>query len=200
MTTVYKSGCLEVIVGPMKSGKSAIFIRRFMELGYSDYKWITFKPAVNTREPGVASRAFDVKLEAIVIDENSPELILKYLKEKQYNFVGIDEAHFFDNHLVDIIDILLKEGYHVIVSGLILSFRGEPFGPMPWLVGRADEVTSLTAICDVDGCNHRATRSQRLINGEPAPYNSPLIVIEDQSKIETYEARCVIHHIVLEKQ
>ncbi len=200
MTIVYKPGCLEVIFGPMKSGKSAIFIRRFKELEYSDYKLIIFKPAVNTRELGVSSRAFDVKLEAIVIDEKNPELIFEYLKKKQYNIVGIDEAHFFDNHLVDVIDILLKEGYHVIVSGLMLSFRGEPFGPMPWLVGRADEVTSLTAICDVDGCNHRATRSQRLINGEPAPYNSPLVVIEDQSKIETYEARCVIHHIVLKNQ
>ena len=109
------------------------------------------------------------------------------------------EVHFFDTRLVDVIDTLLKNSYHVIASGLMLDFRGEPFGPTPWLIGRANEITRLTAICDVFGCNRRATRTQRLINGDPAPYNSPLVVIEDQGKIETYEARCIIHHIVPKK-
>lgn len=200
MTMVYNPGCLEVIFGPMKSGKSAIFIRRFKELEYSNFRCVIFKPAVNIREAGIASRAFNIKLEAIVIDESHPKSILKHLKDKKYKFIGIDEAHFFDVSLVDIIDKLLKEEYHVIVSGLLLNFRGEPFGPMPWLAGRADKVMNLTAICDVDGCNRQATRSQRLINGKPAPYNSPTVLIEDQSAIETYEARCAIHYIVPEKE
>lgn len=200
MSLVYKSGYLEVIFGPMKSGKSEMFIRFFKELEYSNCAWVTFKPAVNTRENGIASRAFDLKLKAIAIDEKHPELMFEYLKEKKYKIVGIDEVHFFDTRLVDVIDTLLKNSYHVIASGLMLDFRGEPFGPTPWLIGRANEITRLTAICDVFGCNRRATRTQRLIEGEPAPYDSPLVVIEDQSRIESYEARCFIHHIVPKKE
>jgi len=200
MSKVYKSGCLEVIFGPMKSGKSETFIILFKELGHSNIEWITFKPAVNTREKGITSRTFDLKLEAIVIDEDHPEQIFEYLKVKDYKIIGIDEAQFFDIRLVDIVDTLLENNYHVIVSGLMLNFRGEPFGPMPWLVGRANNITRLTAICDMHGCNRRATRTQRLINGSPAPYDSPLVVIEDQGKNETYEARCAIHHIVPKKE
>lgn len=196
MPRVYKPGYLEAIFGPMKSGKSEVFIILFKELGHSNHEWVTFKPAVNIREKGIASRTFNLSLEAIVIDEDHPELIFEHLKEKENKIVGIDEAQFFDNSLVDIVDTLLKKRYHVIVSGLMLNFRGEPFGPMPWLVGRANKVTRLTGICDVHGCNRRATRTQRLINGEPAPYNSPVVVIEGEGETETYETRCVIHHIV----
>ncbi|MFW9904940.1 MAG: thymidine kinase [Candidatus Thorarchaeota archaeon] len=196
MCQVYKPGYLEVIFGPMKSGKSAVFIIFFKKLEYSNYNWVIFKPAVNIREEGIASRAFNLNLEAIVVDEDHPELILEHLKERNPKIIGIDEAHFFDNRLVEIVDELLKEQYHIIISGLLLNFRGEPFGPMPWLIGRADKVTRLTSICDVFGCNRGATRTQRLINGEPAPYDSPVVVIEGQGKPETYETRCVIHHIV----
>lgn len=196
MSHVYKPGYLEVIFGPMKSGKSEVFIMLFKKLEYSNHKFVAFKPAVNVREVGISSRTFKLNLEAIVIDENHPELILEHLRELNPKIVGIDEAQFFDNHLVEVIDTLLKDSYHVIVSGLLLNFRGEPFGPMPWLVGRADKVTRLTGVCDVQGCNRGATRTQRLINGEPAPYDSPVVVIEGQGKTETYETRCVIHHIV----
>jgi thymidine kinase len=196
MSQVYKPGYLEVIFGPMKSGKSEVFILLFKKLEYSNHNWVAFKPAVNIREVGIASRTFNLSLEAIVIDENHPELIFDHLKELNPKIIGIDEAQFFDNHLVDVVDTLLKGSYHIIVSGLLLNFRGEPFGPMPWLVGRADKVTRLTGICDVQGCNRGATRTQRLINGEPAPYNSPVVVIEGQGETETYETRCVIHHIV----
>ncbi|MFX0049960.1 MAG: thymidine kinase [Candidatus Hodarchaeota archaeon] len=196
MSKVYKPSYLEVIIGPMKSGKTEEFIRIFKELEHSDYECVAFKPAVNIREEGIASRTFNINLKAIVIDENKPELIFNHLNAKPYKIIGIDEAQFFNKSLVDIIDTLLKERYHVIVSGLLLSFRGEPFGPMPWIVGRANEITRLTAICDVPGCNRRATRTQRLINGEPALYSSPLVSIEGQTKVETYEARCVLHHAV----
>ncbi|MFX0211681.1 MAG: thymidine kinase [Candidatus Hodarchaeota archaeon] len=196
MSKVYKPSYLEVIIGPMKSGKTEEFIRIFKELEHSDYECVAFKPAVNIREEGIASRSFNINLEAIVIDENKPELIFEYLKVRTYKIIGIDEAQFFNENLVEVVDTLLRERYHVIVSGLLLSFRGEPFGPMPWIVGRANEITRLTAICDVPGCNRRATRTQRLINGEPALYSSPLVSIEGQEEIETYEARCVLHHTV----
>ena len=137
-----------------------------------------------------------VEYHGIAIDEEHPELIFKYLKDKYYRIIGIDEAHFFDVRLVEVIDTLLIRRYHIIISGLMLNFRGEPFGPMPWLIGRANNVMRLTGICDVNGCNRRATRTQRLINGEPASYDSPVVEIEGQGKDITYETRCVIHHIV----
>ena len=196
MPTVYKCGYLKVIFGPMKSGKSYEIIRIFKELEFSDCKWIVFKPAVNIREKGIASRTFDLSLNAIVIDENDPALIFNYINEKEHKIIGIDEAQFFNTSLVYVVDDFLKKGFHIIISGLMLDFRGEPFGPMPWLVGRANEIMRLTAICDVRGCNRRATRTQRLIEGEPAPFSSPLVVIEGQTKNETYETRCVFHHIV----
>ncbi len=199
MSMVYKSGYLKVIFGPMKSGKSGRFIRIFKELEFSENKWKAFKPAVNTREKGIVSRAFDLFLEATVVNENSPELILEHLQEDQFKIIGIDEAQFFNNRLVEVVDRLLRDKYHVIVSGLMLNFRGEPFGPMPYIIGRSNEITRLTAICDTPGCDQRATRTQRLIRGKPAQYDSPLVVIEGQGEIETYEARCVNHHYVQRK-
>ncbi|MHA1976726.1 MAG: thymidine kinase [Candidatus Hodarchaeales archaeon] len=196
MPEIYKPGYLEAIFGPMKSGKSEYLIRMFNELRYSDIRGIVFKPAVNTREPGIASRGSDMQLEAIIVDEKHPEEILSYLNTFECKFVGVDEAQFFADNLVHVIEQLLKKEYHVIVCGLLLSFRGEPFGPMPSLVGRAHHVTRLTAICEYPNCNHWAVLTQRLINGKPCPYNSPLVLIENTGQSETYEPRCVNHHQV----
>ena len=180
----------------MKSGKSEYLIRMFNELRYSDIKGIVFKPAVNTREPGIASRGSDMQLEAFIIDEKHPEEILSQLDTLDCKFVGVDEAQFFADNLVEVIEQLLHKEYHVIVCGLLLSFRGEPFGPMPSLVGRANRVTRLTAICEYPNCNHWAVLTQRLINGKPSPYNSPLVLIEGSGQSEIYEPRCVNHHQV----
>jgi len=196
MPEIYKPGYLEAIFGPMKSGKSEYLIRMFNELRYSDIKGIVFKPAVNTRETGIASRGSDMQLEAIVVDEKHPEEILSYLDGLECKFVGVDEAQFFTDDLVDVIQQLIRKEYHVIVCGLLLSFRGEPFGPMASLVGRAHRVTRLTAICEYPNCNHHAVLTQRLIDGKPSPYNSPLVLIEDSGQSETYEPRCVNHHRV----
>ena len=199
MPEIYKPGYLEAIFGPMKSGKSEYLIRMFNELRYSDIKGIVFKPAVNTREPGIASRGSDMQLEAIVIDEKYPEKILSHLETLECKFVGIDEAQFFTDNLVDVVEDLIKKEYHVIVCGLLLSFRGEPFGPMPSLVGRANHVTRLTAICEYPNCNHWAVLTQRLIDGKPSPYDSPLVFIEKSGQSDNYEPRCINHHQVPKK-
>ncbi len=180
----------------MKSGKSEYLIRMFNELRYSDIKGIVFKPAVNTRERGIASRGSDMQLDAIIVDENNPAEILSYLESLDCKFVGVDEAQFFADDLVEVIEELLQKDYHVIVCGLLLSFRGEPFGPMPSLVGRAHHVTRLTAICEFPNCNRWAVLTQRLLDGKPSPYNSPLVLIENSGQSETYEPRCVNHHQV----
>jgi thymidine kinase len=109
------------------------------------------------------------------------------------DIVAIEEGQFFDEALPEVVEALAASGKQVIVTGLDRDFRGIPFGTMPRLLALADQVTKLTAICMV--CGEPATRTQRLIDGEPAPADSPLIVIGGLGD-ETYEARCRLHHVV----
>ena len=103
--------------------------------------------------------------------------------------VAIDEAQFFDHEIPEVVRRLADRGIRVIVAGLNLDFRGEPFGSMPELLARADEITTLHAICMV--CGEDASRTQRLINGAPARYDEPIILV---GAAEAYEARCREHH------
>jgi thymidine kinase len=105
--------------------------------------------------------------------------------------VAIDEAQFFDNSLIELCSQLAARGIRVIVAGLDLDFRGEPFGPMPEIMAKADYLDKLQAICSV--CSKDATRSQRLINGQPAQYDDPVILVGAQ---EAYEPRCRHCHTV----
>ncbi len=109
------------------------------------------------------------------------------------DIVAIEEGQFFDAGLPDVAERLAESGKQVLITGLDRDFRGIPFGSMPRLMALADQVTKLTAICVV--CGEPATRTQRLIDGEPAPADSPLIVIGGMGD-ETYEARCRLHHEV----
>jgi thymidine kinase len=105
--------------------------------------------------------------------------------------VGIDEAQFFDADLIDVIRNLVDRGIRVIVGGLDMDFRGEAFGPMPLLMAQAESVDKLQAICMI--CGEPASRTQRLVNGKPAHYNDPVVIV---GASEMYEARCRTHHIV----
>jgi thymidine kinase len=109
------------------------------------------------------------------------------------DIVAIEEGQFFDERLPEVVERLAGLGKQVIVTGLDRDFRGIPFGPMPRLLALADQVTKLTAICVM--CGEPATRTQRLIDGQPAPADSPLIVIGGMGD-EAYEARCRLHHAV----
>ena len=105
--------------------------------------------------------------------------------------VGIDEAQFFDSAIVSVSKLLAKRGMRVIVAGLDQDFRGEPFGSMPVLMSLAENVDKLHAICMV--CGEPGTRTQRLVNGNPANYDDPIVII---GASEMYEARCGEHHQV----
>lgn len=111
--------------------------------------------------------------------------------ESSTDVVAIEEAQFFDDGLVEVCNTLADRGLQVIASGLDMDFRGEPFGPMPTLLAEADEVVKLRAICAC--CGRDASRSQRLIDGEPAPASAPTILVGTQ---ESYEARCRHYHEV----
>ena len=116
--------------------------------------------------------------------------IYKYLKDDT-NVIGIDEAQFFSEDIIKIGEDLVSRGIRVIFAGLDTDFRGEPFGSMPILMARAERVDKLHAICMV--CGGAASRTQRLVNGEPAHYDDPLVIVGTS---EMYEARCRKHHIV----
>jgi thymidine kinase len=133
---------------------------------------------------------------SMVVPRNEPVQVLSLARERDADLVGIEEAQFFDDSLIHVVETLRRSGRHVIASGLNLDFAGRPFGSMPELLARADEVTMLSAICVV--CGETATRTQRLVGGRPAAVDDPLIVIGgfDTPAVETYEARCLRHHEV----
>ncbi|HIG95035.1 MAG: thymidine kinase [Parcubacteria group bacterium GW2011_GWF2_40_10] len=187
----FKPGFLEVYCGPMKSGKSKELLNRLDRIKYiSGCKSLLVKPSLDTRDNGIKSRGGDY-LFSQIINYDTPEEILNLMNG--YNVLGIDEVQFFDKGLIKVLESLLKKEINILVSGLDTDFRGEPFGIMPYLMSLANSVTKLSAVCMYNNCGRDATRTQRLIDGIPAPYNAPIILIGDEK--EGYEPRCLQHHI-----
>lgn len=178
-----KDGWIEVICGGMFAGKTEELIRRVTRIKYAKREVIVFKPTIDNRYDIKMVVSHDnSKLDSIPIADSSE--ILKNLNHLPYA-VAIDEAQFFDEGLIEVMERLANSGVRVIVAGLDLDFRGEPFGIMPKILSRAEYVTKLQAICNV--CGDPATRTQRIIDGEPAAYDDPIILV---SASEKYEARC----------
>ncbi len=176
-------GSLTVITGSMFSGKTEELIRRLRRALYARRSVLVFKHALDTRSDLTEIRSHNgVPHEAIAVSK-SGELLEGV--EPETDVVAVEEAQFFDEGIVDTCRRLADSGYGVIVAGLDMDFRGEPFGPMPMLLAEADEVVKLRAICA--RCGRDASRSQRLIDGKPAPASAPTILVGAQ---ETYEARC----------
>ena len=176
-------GSLTVITGSMFSGKTEELIRRLRRALYARRSVQVFKHALDTRSDLTEIRSHNgVPHEAIAVS-TSGELLEGV--EPETDVVAVEEAQFFDAEIVDACRRLADSGYGVIVAGLDMDFRGEPFGPMPMLLAEADEVVKLRAICA--RCGRDASRSQRLIDGKPAPASAPTILVGAQ---ETYEARC----------
>lgn len=178
------AGRLEVICGPMFSGKSEELIRRVRRTIIARQHVLTFKHSLDNRFSFdcIASHSGD-KIDAQAID--APERMLEFTLNNNVDVVAIDEVQFFPNNIIYVIDELIKSGKRVIAAGLDLDFKGLPFGPMAILLPLADEVLKLKAICCV--CGKDAHLSQRLINGKPASYTDPIILVGAQ---ESYQARC----------
>jgi thymidine kinase len=184
-----KSGSIEVICGSMFSGKTEEMIRRLRRAVIAKQKVQVFKPIIDNRYnvEKVTSHA-GIDFEAVPITQSSE--IYGFLRPDT-TVVAIDEAQFFDDGIVGVIDRLANDGLRVVVTGLDMNFRGEPFGCIPILLSKADKVDKLQAICMV--CGEAAGRTQRLVNGKPARYDDPLVVV---GAAEMYEARCRAHHEV----
>lgn len=187
-----QKGWIEIITGPMFAGKSEELIRRLRTLSYAHKKIVSFKPAIDDRYDKTKIASHDGEMfDAYAI--KSAKDIYQFVDDKT-EVVAIDEVQFFGTEVSDIIEDLADKGMRVICAGLDLDFRGEPFGPMPTLLSRAEFVTKLSAACTICGC--AATRTQRLIDGNPANYDDPVILVGAK---ESYQARCRKHHIVPNK-
>lgn len=189
MYVMKQSGWVEVICGSMFSGKSEELIRRVRRTQFAKQKIVVFKPQLDNRYSGEAVVSHNgTSFNAIPIAHSSE--IFQHI-DAEVDVIAIDEVQFFDNEVVNVIQQLADSGYRVITAGLDQDFRGEPFGQMPALMAVAEQVTKLQAVCAV--CGSPASRTQRLINGEPASYYDPVILV---GASEAYEPRCRHHHEV----
>ena len=177
------SGWIEVVCGSMFSGKTEELIRRVRRAQIARQQVQVFKPAIDTRyaRREVASHN-GMQVEAVPVKSTAQ---LQALIEPDTTVVAIDEAQFFDDDVVILCEELADQGTRVIVAGLDMDFRGEPFGPVPTLMARAERVDKLQAICVV--CGGPASRTQRLIDDQPAAYDDPVILVGAN---EVYQARC----------
>lgn len=185
----HHAGRLEVICGSMFSGKTEELIRRVRRAIIAKQTVQVFKPKIDDRYDLAHITSHNGQNIAAAPIEHSRDIMR--LLNAATTVVAIDEVQFFDQDIVPIIEALADKNIRIIVAGLDTDFRGEPFGCMPSLLCKAEEIVKLHAICTV--CGEEASRTQRLVNGEPAKYDDPIIMIGAQ---EAYEARCRLHHSV----
>lgn len=185
----HHNGRLEVITGPMFCGKTDELLRRLRRAIIAKQKIQVFKPGFDIRysnEKVTSHTGNEYKASPI---DNTTEISALLLND--VTVVAIDEAQFFDEEIIPVVQDLVDRGIRVIVAGLDMDFRGDPFGQIPKLLAQAEFVDKLHAICMV--CGEEATRTQRLVEGKPAHYDDPIIIV---GASEIYEARCRIHHQV----
>lgn len=177
-------GRIEVVTGCMFSGKSEEIIRRLRRSQIAGRNVVLIKPRIDTRYE-----------EEYVTSHNGTKMLCVAARNSQdvleisdhYDVVGVDEVQFFNKDIIGSILYIARDRI-VIVSGLDTNYRYEPFGVMPVLLSLADKVDKLTAVCNV--CGEDATKTQRLVDGQPAPFAGPEILV---GGMDTYEARCNTH-------
>ncbi len=167
----------------MFCGKTEELIRRVRRAQIARQKIQVFKPAIDTRYADREVTSHNgLQIEAVPVSDTAE---VRTLIEPDTTVVALDEVQFFDADVVTLCEELANQGRRVIVVGLDMDFRGQPFEPVPALMARAERVDKLQAICVV--CGMPASRTQRLIDGQPAAYNDPVILVGAN---EVYEARC----------
>lgn len=189
-----KQSTIEVICGPMFAGKTDELLRRLNRSSYANIQYLVFKPNTDTRTNNKIVSRNNSQKEAISIDKSID--ILKYLLEQKTmpDLIAIDEAQFFDKDLYLIANELADMNIDVIVSGLDLDFKGEPFETIKNILPYAERITKLTAVCT--DCYNNANRSQRITDNKAALTDDPIIVIGDAEK---YSAKCRHCHVVIKE-
>jgi len=186
---MHHHGSVEVVCGSMFSGKTDELIRRLRRATIARQKVQVFKPAIDNRYDVEKVSSHAGSTFAAIPVGKAADILMKL--DADTTVVGVDEAQFFDAEIVSLVQRLAEGGMRVIVAGLDTDFRAEPFGSMPVLMSIAERVDKLQAICMV--CGEPACRTQRLVNGKPAGYHDPVIIV---GAAEMYEARCRQHHEV----
>ncbi len=164
LNTGKRMGSIEVITGSMFSGKTEELIRRLKRAGFAKQRIEIFKPAIDSRYSEVDVVSHDENSIRSTPVENSSNILLL---SADVDVVGIDEAQFFDKYLVDVVVQLANQGIRVIVAGLDMDFKGNPFGPMPGLMAVADFVTKVHAVCmwcgTVAQFSHRLSEKDQVV-------------------------------------
>ena len=192
MYHLFRDGWIEVICGCMFAGKTEELIRRINVLSYAKREIVVFKPKIDNRysDSEIISHS-GAHVPCLVVKKAQD--ILKKVKP-EVEVVAIDEVQFFDEDIIEVCEYLADKGLRVMVAGLDKDFRGESFGVMPELLTRAEFVTKLTAVCAK--CGAPATRTQRLVNGKPADFEDPIVLVGAK---DHYEPRCRHCHQVNNK-
>ena len=179
-----RPGWIELIAGVMFSGKSEELIRRVRRSVIAHKRVQVFKSHLDARYAGLYSVTTHDGLTVDAQPVDSAEEVFRQWRPDT-EVIAVDEVQFLDDGIVTVANNLADRGVRVVLAGTEVDFRGQPFGPMAPLMVAAEVVDKLHAICVV--CGGPATRNQRLINGQPAPWNSPTIMVGGR---ESYEARC----------
>jgi thymidine kinase len=180
-----RHGHLEVICGPMFSGKTEELIRRIRRVEYARLRAIVFKPDIDTRySTDLVVSHSDQRIESVPVADSA--MIRSYLgsAQKPFHVIGLDEVHFFQKDVVDVCEELVSLGARVIAAGLCEDYMARPFGPMPELLTHADMVTKLLAVCM--RCGEQASKSQRISRSGCKTNGDQLLV----GAALYYEARC----------
>jgi thymidine kinase len=182
-----QAGTIEVVCGSMFSGKTEELMRRLKRAQYAKQKIQVFKPVIDQRYSVDHVQSHDANRVLSTPVKTAWEILEKV--DDNTRIVGIDEAQFFDDSIVDVAQKLAFRGTRVICAGLDMDFRGQPFGPMPKLLAVAEQVTKLSAVCVI--CGAPATRSQRLPQSQTHPQSENQVLVGAH---DTYEARCRLCH------
>lgn len=183
-----KRGWIELITGCMFAGKTEEFIRRLRRYQYAQQNVLVFKPDIDNRyskEDVFSHSGLSIESIKVTSSEELEKIFLEESAKKNVDIVGVDEIQFLDTKIVEVLSRLADKGIIVIANGLDKDFKNNPFQNVDRLLVQAEYVDKLTSICH--SCGGNANRTQRIINGEPAKANEPIVLISAQEK---YEARC----------
>ena len=183
-----KRGWIELITGCMFAGKTEEFIRRLRRYQYAQQNVLVFKPDIDNRyskEDVFSHSGLSIESIKVTSSEELEKIFLEESAKKNVDIVGVDEIQFLDTNIVKVLSRLADKGIIVIANGLDKDFKNNPFQNVDRLLVQAEYVDKLTSICH--SCGGNANRTQRIINGEPAKANEPIVLISAQEK---YEARC----------
>lgn len=187
-------GSLTFFTGPVCSGKTLELVRHLQIFQEQHIPMLCIRPIIDTRTPTVQSRS-GLLMEAVGVDTHDIDAIRALIKEALV--IGVDEVQFFSPTIVPLLEEQLRVGKIILASGLDTNFRGEMFETCAALMAIPETIVQRSrAVCGV--CRaYNATRTQRLRDGKPVPYEDPLILVEGSAENVTYEARCIGHHEML---